>query len=460
MSGEPRRPGDKFSKTAIRVDSRRDGREPSEPTPSESFALARPERHADKRYPRTPSPQAVAEEERLTAVIVRANAQIQRYRAELAANRRTAGARQTIVRGAAAAAGLLILVTVAIVWGPAGVSGVSPWFGDSGHFGRVATGAAATPPREALATVTGQAATSPVVGVVAKPRVVGDTPDTIVAPTREAKIASAAGGSVVAATGVAKPTIADAFADALNEERYESSPSVAGTTGRMPAERSIGFSDSAPRSDRVTASRVVAAPSPTLSQPLPPAHDNGSETGGAAPAARVSVPFPISEPTFPVPDVRPETVAAGGGTEVALPNTPAWPAVSAQPKSSTTPARQRDATPQDPQHDERLPAGTAAIDETIPGVVRSEQPLTRDAVLVSGPPPRYPESVRKQEQGGAVDVEITIDAQGRVVDARALFGPRPLWSFAEAAVLRWRFDPARADGIPVASRRRVRMLFQ
>jgi TonB family protein len=66
--------------------------------------------------------------------------------------------------------------------------------------------------------------------------------------------------------------------------------------------------------------------------------------------------------------------------------------------------------------------------------------------------PEYPDGERASRRQGVVVVQIAIDEQGEVSDARIVRSLAP--AFDEAAldaVRQWRFDPPRRDGKPVAS---------
>lgn len=53
--------------------------------------------------------------------------------------------------------------------------------------------------------------------------------------------------------------------------------------------------------------------------------------------------------------------------------------------------------------------------------------------------PIYPDIARRMKVGGAVTVEATVDADGKVNEAKAIAGNRLLAPAAEDAVLKWRF---------------------
>ena len=81
-------------------------------------------------------------------------------------------------------------------------------------------------------------------------------------------------------------------------------------------------------------------------------------------------------------------------------------------------------------------------------------------MLVSSVRPVYPEYARRSGSLGDVELDVTIDATGRVTRATAVSGPSVLRSAAQSAVLQWRYQPASVNGAPVVSRRRVRVSFQ
>jgi protein TonB len=81
-------------------------------------------------------------------------------------------------------------------------------------------------------------------------------------------------------------------------------------------------------------------------------------------------------------------------------------------------------------------------------------------VLISSVRPVYPEVARRTGSLGDVELELSIDATGRVTRAVAVLGPVVLRAAAVSAVLQWRYQPAAVNGTPVVSRRRVRVSFQ
>jgi len=54
--------------------------------------------------------------------------------------------------------------------------------------------------------------------------------------------------------------------------------------------------------------------------------------------------------------------------------------------------------------------------------------------------PNYPEIAKRMRIGGVVEVQATVDAEGKVTDAKAISGSRVLALAAEDAVRKWKFE--------------------
>lgn len=68
---------------------------------------------------------------------------------------------------------------------------------------------------------------------------------------------------------------------------------------------------------------------------------------------------------------------------------------------------------------------------------------------ISLPQPVYPPAAKAALASGAVNVQIIVDEEGKVISARAVSGHPLLRQAAEEAALRARFTPTRVDGKPV-----------
>jgi TonB family protein len=62
-----------------------------------------------------------------------------------------------------------------------------------------------------------------------------------------------------------------------------------------------------------------------------------------------------------------------------------------------------------------------------------------DRAIKSRVAPVYPELAKRMKISGVVKVEVTIDADGKVTDAKTLSGSRVLAGAAEDAVKKWKF---------------------
>lgn len=100
------------------------------------------------------------------------------------------------------------------------------------------------------------------------------------------------------------------------------------------------------------------------------------------------------------------------------------------------------------------PAGAPAIPpEPAPGLLESPSVLTRVD-------PTYPDAARRAGIEGTVELEVSIDASGKVTDVEVARGlPFGLSESAVDAVRRWTWKPARTASGPVASRKTVRVRF-
>jgi protein TonB len=63
--------------------------------------------------------------------------------------------------------------------------------------------------------------------------------------------------------------------------------------------------------------------------------------------------------------------------------------------------------------------------------------------------PIYPPFARQRKASGEVRVAITINENGRVIEAKAISGHPELRSAAEDAARKWVFRPTRVDGKPM-----------
>src|SRR4051812_34221712 len=121
-----------------------------------------------------------------------------------------------------------------------------------------------------------------------------------------------------------------------------------------------------------------------------------------------------------------------------------------------------------------LRSTTLVISMLLPGVVVAQgqaapaaatptlaPPTLAPPRLLDAPVMPYPDEARRRRQQGTVVLRLTIGTDGAVTQAEVV---EPLGNeldeAARAAALRFRFEPARRDGAPVAARIRYSYVFE
>lgn len=85
-------------------------------------------------------------------------------------------------------------------------------------------------------------------------------------------------------------------------------------------------------------------------------------------------------------------------------------------------------------------------------VAVAQEPITTANALgrvVKKVAPTYPTAARQLNVTGSQDVEIVVDEQGNVIDAKVLKGNALFTQASLAAVKEWKFQPLLKDGQPV-----------
>jgi Ca-activated chloride channel family protein len=176
----------------------------------------------------------------------------------------------------------------------------------------------------------------------------------------------------------------------------------------------------------------------------------------------VSAPAPPAKsPAAPSPSAGPSTPAAserltGNSLFEAALNRPLEAASAPTPQPQPTP--ELAPRPAEPARAGAQPAGAserAGVEtskSTISGGV-----LNTKAVRL--PVPIYPTAARNSGAQGKVVVEVTIDEQGRVIEARAVSGNAFLLQSAVHAARQARFTPAQLSGQPVKVKGTINYLF-
>lgn len=87
-----------------------------------------------------------------------------------------------------------------------------------------------------------------------------------------------------------------------------------------------------------------------------------------------------------------------------------------------------------------LAAGWLAL-RTFPLQAAPAPQEAADSNLLHSVPPKYPRAAREKHIEGAVVLEVHIDAEGHVSDAKVVSGPEELRSAALEAILQWHYSP-------------------
>ena len=125
---------------------------------------------------------------------------------------------------------------------------------------------------------------------------------------------------------------------------------------------------------------------------------------------------------------------------------------------ATSPIRPQPVVQHPPSHE---PGRVLASDE-MPQVksIESSPKLDRMPKPIHMVNPQYPFELRRQHIQATILVQFVIGPDGRVVSAKAISSPHPLFSrAAETAVLEWRFEPGEKNGQKAYIRTEVPITF-
>jgi TonB family protein len=108
------------------------------------------------------------------------------------------------------------------------------------------------------------------------------------------------------------------------------------------------------------------------------------------------------------------------------------------------------------------PPQAASIEETLERTIDGVKVLgsVTWGGVITKVQPRYPAGAKRYNISGAVDVQVTISAHGRVTEAKASAGHPLLREAAEEAARQWVFRPATLKGLPVETQVVLTFLFK
>jgi protein TonB len=143
------------------------------------------------------------------------------------------------------------------------------------------------------------------------------------------------------------------------------------------------------------------------------------------------------------------------------PSPPEESPAHAQPAASDAPPERGPAPSAPPAQVAALPTGDLVDSAAAPGAGTSEPPRY-EAGGEANPCPRYPAAARRRGIEGEVLVEVRVGADGAPAGVEILrsSGSALLDAAAVEALERWRFEPARSGGQPVAGTVEIPVTFK
>jgi len=185
-----------------------------------------------------------------------------------------------------------------------------------------------------------------------------------------------------------------------------------------------------PRNVRRQEKNTVAAKQPDLSSSRSPVISNLKMSSPSAPNQNLAK---LGESAAPMTDVA-STGALGGVPPAGL--------LTSAGRTSNPPAP---------------PPSAPAPSAPVPAAVAK---TVRDAKLISSTRPVYPAAARQSGVQGSVTISASLDANGKIVGAKALSGPMLLREAALDSVRQWKYSPALVDGKPAPSQVTVGVEFR
>jgi TonB family protein len=106
---------------------------------------------------------------------------------------------------------------------------------------------------------------------------------------------------------------------------------------------------------------------------------------------------------------------------------------------------------------------TTSAPPVVDQAAYSEPVISTDIIkaeCIRNVPPVYPQSAKRYGITGTVVLEVQINEKGDVVNAKAVSGPGLFREAAEEALMQWKFKPALANGVSIASNERISINFK
>ena len=238
---------------------------------------------------------------------------------------------------------------------------------------------------------------------------------------------------------IAQPETAIAGQETLPNHNIAGSEATTATassqsTTQKSQSRQLSNSSQGREETRLSIQDVAGSSARSSEMEHGPSPDSGTPSrmgnNPSRPAVPMSTPPPSSSKVL-IPDLSPsEGSTAIALKDLALPQSPLGSASQPQVALPT-------AMPAEPVH----------------------KAVVTPAVAVSKIQVIYPEMAKRNKVKGNVDVEFSIDENGKVMTARAITGPLVLRKAAEDAVYRARFKPATSNGVNVPANGKITLVF-
>jgi hypothetical protein len=178
---------------------------------------------------------------------------------------------------------------------------------------------------------------------------------------------------------------------------------------------------------------------------------------------KINPPPAVTAQPAPQPVAAPPSQTLAAAAAAAVNNVPSPSAQQGQkiPSSTGTPSSNDSATlGSEPTAIDPEPAPTATEHAVHRKAEEPSEAKTIPAKIVSQTQPSLPPWATGLDADPVVQVEVSIDEKGNVVETKAVSGPRLLQASAQRAVGIWIFEPALSDGKPIASHMVVTVEFQ
>jgi TonB family protein len=180
-----------------------------------------------------------------------------------------------------------------------------------------------------------------------------------------------------------------------------------------------------------------------------------SNTTASQPSVQTqTVSQPVSQPLAETTSSRPRSIqnAAPPTEAVAQNDKPTYVPASTSPQPETKPAepavQQISQQQKQPQVSQPVKTETAKTDAPASNAM-FEVGATLVSYATSKPSPIIPPAARAMRTSGIVQVNVTVDEKGDVVEVGKATGPSLLQAAAKDAIRKWKFKPFVRDGQPV-----------